>query len=329
MLLTMVGSIGQLFAQTSGGFNPSNPPDPQVPVFKEYRPVTVAVTPQDAGFVSRSGSSSKNGMFEVGTRVTVSRSTNANFTFKHWLRNGEVYTPAGTSSSFTYTVEDAVTEFTAVYEFSPSNPADPNGTVSSRLTLQCEPSGACSFTLTSGSSHEVGSNVRLGVNPNQDYEFIGWYDGTTLVSTDASTTYVMPYHDTTLTARFRYTWVFSPDNPDDPTSQGGNIQTEENKPDYKLGDVNGDGEINVTDIVYTADYILGNSDPDFNELAADMNEDGEINVTDIVYIADKILTGGEKGTNAKSMAKTHVAGNPTNDISIIRTNDLSITKIMK
>lgn len=78
-------------------------------------------------------------------------------------------------------------------------------------------------------------------------------------------------------------------------------------PDYEMGDVNSDGEINVTDIVYVSDYILGNTDPDFNELAADMNEDNEINVTDIVYIADKILSG-EEGANAKSMAKGHAAG---------------------
>lgn len=78
-------------------------------------------------------------------------------------------------------------------------------------------------------------------------------------------------------------------------------------PDYEMGDVNGDKEVTVTDIVYVSDYILGNSDPAFNPLAADMNEDGEINVTDIVYIADKILSG-EEGANAKSMAKGHAAG---------------------
>lgn len=71
-------------------------------------------------------------------------------------------------------------------------------------------------------------------------------------------------------------------------------------PDYEMGDVNGDEEINVTDIVYVADYILGNADPDFNEKAADMNEDNEINVTDIVFISDVILNGSNmvKASNA-------------------------------
>lgn len=62
-------------------------------------------------------------------------------------------------------------------------------------------------------------------------------------------------------------------------------------PDYEMGDANGDKLINVTDIVYIADYILGNADPIFNYLAADMNEDEDITVTDIVYVADKILDG--------------------------------------
>lgn len=84
-------------------------------------------------------------------------------------------------------------------------------------------------------------------------------------------------------------------------------------PDYEMGDANGDDQINVTDIVYTADYILGNADPEFNELAADMNEDGEITVTDIVYIADKILVGynGVKTLKGKAVSRA-----TTNDVGL-------------
>lgn len=58
------------------------------------------------------------------------------------------------------------------------------------------------------------------------------------------------------------------------------------------GDVNGDGELNVFDIVALADEILshsGNIDTD----AADVNDDGEINVFDIVSVADRILNGAK------------------------------------
>ena len=282
MLLVFAGGISQLYAQSgSDGFNPTNPDDPMVPVFKEYRAVTVGITPSDAGSVSRSGSSSKNGKFEVGTSVLISTSRYTNFYLKHWLKNGEVYSQAGTSTSFYYTVEEEDANFVAVYEYRPSNPSDPNASVKSRLFLQCEPAGACSYTLTNGEAHDVDSYVELGVNPNQDYEFIGWYEGNTLISANASVNYLMPYHDTTLTARFRYTWVFNPANPDDPASQGGDIQTEE----ALRGDVNNDKMVNVQDVVACVNVILTDSDNN----RADVNKDGSINVQDVVNVVNIIL----------------------------------------
>lgn len=56
------------------------------------------------------------------------------------------------------------------------------------------------------------------------------------------------------------------------------------KPAYTLGDVNEDGEINVTDIVAVRRIIAQSVSSSYNELAADVNQDGEINVTDIVSI---------------------------------------------
>jgi hypothetical protein len=56
----------------------------------------------------------------------------------------------------------------------------------------------------------------------------------------------------------------------------------------KRGDVNNDGNINVTDIVAVASYILG-TNTNISLDAADCNYDNEINVTDIVAIANVIL----------------------------------------
>ncbi len=58
-----------------------------------------------------------------------------------------------------------------------------------------------------------------------------------------------------------------------------------------LGDVNGDGVINVLDIVQLVNIILGvNSSPTENELwAADVNQDSEINILDVVSIVNLIL----------------------------------------
>ena len=55
---------------------------------------------------------------------------------------------------------------------------------------------------------------------------------------------------------------------------------------YTLGDVNGDGSIDVLDVVLTVNIILNLSDP---APAADLNQDGVINVLDIVIIVNIIL----------------------------------------
>lgn len=58
------------------------------------------------------------------------------------------------------------------------------------------------------------------------------------------------------------------------------------------GDANNDGKINITDIIATASYILGNSSANFIFEAADINHSNTINVTDIIGIASIILNGG-------------------------------------
>ena len=59
----------------------------------------------------------------------------------------------------------------------------------------------------------------------------------------------------------------------------------------KPGDVNGDGEANITDVALMVNHILGISSSDFNKAAADVNGDGEVNVTDVMLVVDTILNG--------------------------------------
>ncbi len=58
-----------------------------------------------------------------------------------------------------------------------------------------------------------------------------------------------------------------------------------------LGDANGDGLLNVTDIVATVNFIMEKPSDDFNKKAADLNGDGDINVTDIVKMVSIIMSG--------------------------------------
>ncbi|MBP5712959.1 MAG: chitobiase/beta-hexosaminidase C-terminal domain-containing protein [Prevotella sp.] len=58
----------------------------------------------------------------------------------------------------------------------------------------------------------------------------------------------------------------------------------------KLGDVNGDGLVNIADVVALVSHILGNTPDVFYEDVADLNEDGNINISDAVNLVGIILS---------------------------------------
>ena len=64
-----------------------------------------------------------------------------------------------------------------------------------------------------------------------------------------------------------------------------------------VGDVNGDGYIDVVDIMGIVNYILGESHSSFEANAADVNGDGYIDVVDIMGLVNKIL--GNDSSSAK------------------------------
>jgi hypothetical protein len=70
------------------------------------------------------------------------------------------------------------------------------------------------------------------------------------------------------------------------------------------GDANGDGNVNVSDIVEMVNYILGNPSDKFNKVAADVNNDGQVNVTDIVSVVNIILSPNARELTNRAAA-TH------------------------
>ena len=56
-----------------------------------------------------------------------------------------------------------------------------------------------------------------------------------------------------------------------------------------IGDANGDGLVNITDVSIAVEYVLSGAD-DFIVLEnADVNEDGDVNITDVSLIVDILL----------------------------------------
>ena len=53
-----------------------------------------------------------------------------------------------------------------------------------------------------------------------------------------------------------------------------------------VGDLNHDGNVDITDIVLLVNYILGDANAVVDEYEADINSDGSIDVTDVVLLVN-------------------------------------------
>ncbi|MBR5169957.1 MAG: glycosyl hydrolase 53 family protein [Muribaculaceae bacterium] len=67
------------------------------------------------------------------------------------------------------------------------------------------------------------------------------------------------------------------------------IEVVENQPAVMLGDVNGDGEVTITDVMVYINHVLETDVPVFKEENADLNDDGFCNITDVILLIGVIL----------------------------------------
>ena len=69
---------------------------------------------------------------------------------------------------------------------------------------------------------------------------------------------------------------------------------------YKLGDINGDGIVDVLDYIGIANHIMKKTPAGFNSKAADVDDSGVVDVLDYIGIANLIMTGTIYGHKAQS-----------------------------
>ena len=60
--------------------------------------------------------------------------------------------------------------------------------------------------------------------------------------------------------------------------------------DFILGDVNGDGNVNISDVTALINYLLTGDDSNINLKGADVNEDGSISISDVTSLINLLLT---------------------------------------
>lgn len=262
LLMILLGG-GAAMAQN---FDPTTPPEPQV-LYK----ISTSSSLAGSG-VNTSG----DGQYETGANVRINTSASTGFVFKYWLKDGVQYT---TSKYFYYTVGSADANFEAVWEYDPSTPDEPQYSNQYRLYLQQSPEGCCSFNRNSGEKAEADTYITLTASPSQGFQFLGWYEDGVLVNSNEEFGYLMPAKNTTLTAKYE----FNPVLPGEPSSDG----TQTDVANGILGDLNGDGNLNITDVVVLVNCCLNDRDVSYS--VADLNSDGSINITDVVALVNKCL----------------------------------------
>ena len=60
-------------------------------------------------------------------------------------------------------------------------------------------------------------------------------------------------------------------------------------PEFILGDVDDDGEVNIADVTRLIDFLLAPDSTEINAGAADIMTDSEINIADVTALIDMLL----------------------------------------
>ncbi len=151
---------------------------------KKQIAVTVTANPSEGGTVSGADPN-----VEYGTSITVTAAANTAYRFAGWY-SGDSETAVSTNTSYTFEATEDIT-LTARFEkkkFAVTVTANP-------------PAGG---TVSGGSQEaEYGTQVTVTATPNESYEFLGWYVGDTLKSSNASYTFTVTAA-LALTAKFEY-----------------------------------------------------------------------------------------------------------------------------
>ena len=145
--------------------------------------VTVEVSPAEAGTAIGTGT------YTIGSDVSVSVNASPGYEFTGWYHGD---TLKSTDIDYTFTMPPDNLTLTA--RFTPK-------VYSLKIYSEFPSMGS----VTAPASAAYKSSVTVTATPANGFTFFGWYDGATLVSTEATYTFTMPYYPYELMARFSST----------------------------------------------------------------------------------------------------------------------------
>ena len=221
-------------------YDPQNPEEPSA---VDICRIKVSADPAEGAYVSGGGKYKVNGN-SIWISTSARNTEDYTYTFKYWTVNG---VQTSYSEYFEYYPTKGDFEFVAHYEkaevvFDPDNPTEPSSANAKRkyfLYLTPSIEGACSFNMASGEKIKEETQLDIATYPNNNYKFEGWKLNGQIISTSSYLSFKMPSANTTLEACYSEI-PFDPEDPIEPSSQGGNVDNSTRKiVELTIGDDNG------------------------------------------------------------------------------------------
>lgn len=289
-------------------FDPNNPVEPSDPILRH----NITVSTEDGGTVSVG-----SGRLLEGNSTTLRAVANDGYVFVGWYLNDELYT---TLNSFSYTMGKENVDFVAVFQFSPASPNEPSMPTDKKysfylMTVNGKPGDVLNVPLILSNLEDLYDmtfqiTFPLGLEPDLEEIYlsekaVGYNVSMTAVD---DTTYMFSMIGgkvaATSTELLRFRVTVADDyttgtsgrvkiNQVSVTEADGNHLTASTRNGriaiYKNGDTNGDNEVDVSDVMNLANYVLKKKTEVFIEEVSDVTEDNEIDVADAMGIVNIVL----------------------------------------
>ncbi len=167
--------------------------------FTKRYTVTVTANPTAGGTVTGGGT------YNDGQSATVTATNNSGYIFSGWY-NGS--TKVSSNKSYSFTVTGNVTLTAKFSELS----------MSYNVTATAYPTEGGS--VTGGGSYSAGKTATVTATPNSGWKFVGWYEGSSKVSSNKSYPFTVT-GSVTLTAKFEKDAAPDPGQPENPDNGNG------------------------------------------------------------------------------------------------------------